>query len=157
MAQINAESIAHSLDKPRPNGKGFMACCPAHDDKNPSLSISETENGKILVKCFAGCSQEAVISELKSRALWPASNFTPQQKQQYHRVKTRSQLIKSLQYELFVLTQAIRSRVCDETLSRDKKFKDARPEFKQLPAEFWDREILAAKRIKKIVGDLYGC
>jgi Protein of unknown function (DUF3631) len=36
------------------DGKGFRAKCPAHADRNPSLSVRET-NGKILMKCFAGC------------------------------------------------------------------------------------------------------
>ena len=42
-----------------------MCRCPAHDDNNPSLHVSEGANGKVLVKCHAGCSQEAVINTLK--------------------------------------------------------------------------------------------
>ncbi len=41
---------------------GYSACCPAHDDSNPSLSISEGIDGKILLKCFAGCSIEDVCA-----------------------------------------------------------------------------------------------
>ena len=40
-----------------------MALCPAHDDKNPSLSIAE-RNQKILLHCHAGCSIEAVLAKL---------------------------------------------------------------------------------------------
>lgn len=47
--------------------------CPAHDDEHPSLSVSES-NGKILVKCHAGCSQDLVISALKKKGLWPSGN-----------------------------------------------------------------------------------
>ena len=39
-----------------------MACCPAHDDKSPSLSIRELDDGRILIHCFAGCSVEEVLS-----------------------------------------------------------------------------------------------
>ena len=39
-----------------------MCRCPAHDDNTPSLHVSEGANGKVLVKCHAGCSQEAVIN-----------------------------------------------------------------------------------------------
>ena len=46
-----------------------MCRCPAHDDTNPSLHVTE-KNGKVLVKCFAGCSQEAVVEALKQRDLW---------------------------------------------------------------------------------------
>ncbi|MDD2901551.1 MAG: AAA family ATPase [Syntrophales bacterium] len=47
--------------------------CPAHDDKTPSLSISQS-NGRVLVKCFGGCSQAAVIDALQARDLWPSTN-----------------------------------------------------------------------------------
>jgi hypothetical protein len=40
-----------------------MARCPAHADKNPSLSLTERD-GKILLKCFAGCSSEVICAEL---------------------------------------------------------------------------------------------
>lgn len=44
------------LDKVKANGNGrWLACCPAHDDRSPSLAIRETDDGTILVKCFAGC------------------------------------------------------------------------------------------------------
>jgi len=39
----------------------YMACCPAHNDENPSLHLSETPDGRLLWHCFAGCSQEAVL------------------------------------------------------------------------------------------------
>ena len=48
-----------------------MARCPAHPDTTPSLSINETPAGKVLVKCFAGCSQAEVIAALRRRGLWP--------------------------------------------------------------------------------------
>ncbi len=43
---------------------GGIAKCPAHDDSSPSLSLSVAEDGKILAKCHAGCSQESVIEAL---------------------------------------------------------------------------------------------
>ena len=50
--RFSAEAIANALDG-RPSGEGWVACCPAHDDTTPSLSINETSAGKVLVKCFA--------------------------------------------------------------------------------------------------------
>ncbi|BCW94683.1 MAG: AAA family ATPase [Fimbriimonadales bacterium] len=41
-----------------------QAHCPCHDDRNPSLSITEKPDGTLLVKCFAGCEQEALWREL---------------------------------------------------------------------------------------------
>ena len=46
-----------------------MVPCPAHDDRNPSLSVDE-KDGKLLLKCFAGCDQRDVVSALRDRGLW---------------------------------------------------------------------------------------
>ena len=43
--------------------------CPAHEDRHASLSCKEID-GKILVKCFTGCSQDDVINELVNKGLW---------------------------------------------------------------------------------------
>src|SRR5262249_1630768 len=55
------------------NESSGMCRCPAHDDRSPSLHVSVSGSGKVLVKCHAGCSQERVIEALKSRRLWPES------------------------------------------------------------------------------------
>lgn len=46
--------------------------CPAHADRTPSLHVKEAKSGRLLVKCFAGCSQTKVIDDLTSRGLWPS-------------------------------------------------------------------------------------
>ena len=35
--------------------KGWVGCCPAHEDRKPSLSIGVKANGDALLNCFAGC------------------------------------------------------------------------------------------------------
>jgi putative DNA primase/helicase len=47
-----------------------MACCPAHHDRNPSLSICDADGGKVLIRCHAGCKQEDVIKVLRQFGLW---------------------------------------------------------------------------------------
>ncbi len=66
---MKAETIAKALGG-RKAGGGWMARCPAHDDREPSLSIRDADNGKVLVRCHAGCDQEGVIADLRSRGLW---------------------------------------------------------------------------------------
>jgi hypothetical protein len=66
---MNAETIATALGG-RKAGRGWMACCPTHDDREPSLSIRDADDGKVLVHCHAGCDQERVIAILRSRGLW---------------------------------------------------------------------------------------
>ncbi len=60
---MNAETIRSRLQGARRSGGGWVARCPAHTDRNPSLSIRE-ESGRILVHCFAGCSVEAICAAL---------------------------------------------------------------------------------------------
>jgi putative DNA primase/helicase len=50
-------------------GSYGLARCPAHEDRSPSLSVTERA-GKLLVRCHTGCAQLAVIDALKKRGLW---------------------------------------------------------------------------------------
>jgi AAA domain/Homeodomain-like domain len=60
---MNVEAMLSRLLGVRRNGSGWRALCPAHADKNPSLSI-DVRGGRILVHCHAGCSQGAVLAAL---------------------------------------------------------------------------------------------
>ena len=42
-------------------GDGWLARCPAHEDRRQSLSIGAGEAGKILVRCHAGCSAQSIV------------------------------------------------------------------------------------------------
>lgn len=72
---ITIEQIAHRLHGRR-SGTGYIAKCPAHDDKVPSLSLRILD-GTFLVHCHAGCDQRKVISALESIGLWPRIERTP--------------------------------------------------------------------------------
>ena len=64
------ESIAAATDAKPKAGGGYMGHCPAHDDRTPSLSIDLGENGRPVVKCWSGCSQESVLDALRVKGLW---------------------------------------------------------------------------------------
>ena len=40
----------------------YVSRCPAHDDRSPSLSIKDGDDGRVLIHCFAGCETEDVLS-----------------------------------------------------------------------------------------------
>ena len=66
---MTAEILARVLGGRR-TGNHWMAPCPTHEDREPSLSIRDSDNGKVLVHCHAGCDQSLVIGELRSRGMW---------------------------------------------------------------------------------------
>ena len=68
---MTADTLAKALGGRRAGG-GWMARCPAHDDRDPSLSIRDGANGQVLVRCHAGCGQRQVIAALRTHGLWPA-------------------------------------------------------------------------------------
>ncbi len=53
-------SLLSKVKRTKPDS--WLACCPAHDDKSPSLSIRETVDGRVLVHCFAGCAVHEIVS-----------------------------------------------------------------------------------------------
>ena len=65
---IDVSYIAKSLGKAKRYRDGYMCCCPAHNDRNPSLSITY-KDGKLLLKCFAGCEFQDVLQEIKNLGL----------------------------------------------------------------------------------------
>ena len=58
------ETLLSKLPDAKKASKGWLVCCPAHDDQRASLSVSEGEDGRALVKCHAGCSAQEVVSAL---------------------------------------------------------------------------------------------
>jgi DNA primase len=69
---MTAETIARALGGHRA-GATWMARCPVHEDRSPSLSISAGKDGKVLVRCHAGCDQRDLIAALRKRGLWQAT------------------------------------------------------------------------------------
>jgi hypothetical protein len=66
---MTAEEVAKVLGGQKA-GAVWMARCPAHDDRNPSLAIANARNGNVLVHCHAGCDQRNVIAALQARGAW---------------------------------------------------------------------------------------
>lgn len=71
MDQLNR--VLSRLERVRKAGGVFWALCPAHDDHHPSLNITETNEGKILLKCWTGCTAQEVVDSigLELRDLFP--------------------------------------------------------------------------------------
>lgn len=61
---IVLEALRHLGLEPKPCGSGWSCRCPGHDDRKPSLTIKEGDDGRALLYCHARCATEAVVAEL---------------------------------------------------------------------------------------------
>ncbi|MEQ9453829.1 MAG: DUF3987 domain-containing protein [Phycisphaeraceae bacterium] len=134
------EALNQHNCRPKRSGKGYKAHCPAHNDKNPSLSITEGDDGKVLIKCHAGCKTEDVVAELglQMSDLYAASKFpdnkaTPQN-QKRRGFDSAEQAISSLEQQMGTVSQKwsysdADGRVLGYVLrwNRDNGKKDIRP------------------------------
>lgn len=61
---MNAAVLISKLEGVRQSGRSrWRAICPAHDSKHrtPTLAIRETEDGRTLIHCFAGCHVDSIV------------------------------------------------------------------------------------------------
>ncbi|SFF19639.1 phage/plasmid primase, P4 family [Nitrosomonas sp. Nm166] len=59
----NLDRLLNQLHKVKQTGRDqYIAICPSHADKHPSLAIRQPDDSKILIKCFAGCSAHEIVS-----------------------------------------------------------------------------------------------
>ena len=62
---MNIHNILNRLEKVKQTGVNqYVACCPAHEDKSPSLSVREVADNKILIHCFAECPINEILEAL---------------------------------------------------------------------------------------------
>lgn len=100
-------ALSGSLSSIRWSGeRAFTACCPAHEDGEPSLSVKLAEDGKCLTNCHAGCKFEAIAAATNI----PISDFFPPKEKKRGRKKateliTLADLAKAKHFEVPFLNE----------------------------------------------------
>ncbi len=62
---MDGNEFISRMDGVRQTAPGqWIAKCPGHDDNSPSLSVKETDDGTILIHCFAGCSAQQIVESV---------------------------------------------------------------------------------------------
>ncbi len=126
----NIDVLLNQLHKVKQTGHGqYIAQCPSHTDKNPSLAIRD-DNGKILLRCFAGCSAHEIVSSigLSLSDLFPKeSTYSKPKKNQF----PAANVLRCIQNEALIVVVAACNIANGLTLS----------------SEDLERLILAAARI----------
>src|SRR5579859_2670727 len=64
LSDTPVETVLTRLKGVRTSLHGWVACCPAHRDREPSLSIGLGEDGQILLNCFAGCTLDRIVEAM---------------------------------------------------------------------------------------------
>ena len=65
---MTLDEFVSRLENAKRSGAGWIAKCPAHDDNRASLGVSQGDNGKILVKCYANCEFSAILASMQLEA-----------------------------------------------------------------------------------------
>ncbi|MFD1040825.1 CHC2 zinc finger domain-containing protein [Pseudoxanthomonas kaohsiungensis] len=58
------QAVLDRLDGVRRAGRDWIALCPAHDDRSPSLAIASGDADVVLLHCFAGCAASDVVHSI---------------------------------------------------------------------------------------------
>lgn len=105
--------LLNKLKKVKGSKGRWVACCPAHVDRSPSLAITETDDGRILLKCFAGCSAQQVVEAvgMDLTDLFPNDNNLDRLKANHINKPVRrpfyaSDLLKIIQFEALLTSVA---------------------------------------------------
>ena len=103
------ENILSRLEKVKQRQPGqWSACCPAHADKGPSLSIRETTDGAVLLHCFAGCEVGSVVAAmgLELYDLFPPREVSPGAPKRTAKLLTAGQALELLASEAMLIAVA---------------------------------------------------
>jgi len=135
---MSVETFLSALDKVKRNGKvQWIACCPAHDDKSPSMTIAETDDGRVLVHCFAGCSVEEILGAvgMEFDVLYPPK---PERNEPFKPIAKpfmAYSVVEVLAFEALIVVTAARLIANGETLDSND----------------YQRLLLAAERMQGVV------
>jgi hypothetical protein len=117
----NIDNLLSRLDKVKSKGSGkWLALCPAHADKRPSLAIKLTDDDKILLKCWGACDVESIVSAIGLTL----SDLMPEKPQGYNRTRARvprfskTEMFDRLLHESIILSLAIRQLMSGKELSQ---------------------------------------
>ena len=103
------DDLLSRLDKVRKTGPGrWIARCPAHDDKSPSLSIRELEDGRILIHCHCGCSPADVLAAvgLEFSDLFPSDSRAIGHANPERRPFPAADVLRALNREVLIVAAA---------------------------------------------------
>lgn len=114
-----AEKLLPNVKKLKQTGQGrWVGCCPAHDDKHPSLTIRELDDSTLLIKCWSGCSAAEIVAAagLRMGDLFPERTDAPLAKAT-RRPFPAADVLRAVGFEALVVSAAAAALATGEPLS----------------------------------------
>ena len=116
---MSAATLLSRLEGVKQTGPGrWIARCPAHDDRRPSLAIRELQDGRVLVHCFAGCPIQDVLAAagLEMSALFPEQGAVDGAKRE-RRPFAATDVLRAVAHEAMIASIAVADIAAGKTLS----------------------------------------
>lgn len=118
VAVIALEKLINRLDRIKQTRQGhYLACCPAHQDKSPSLTIRELPDGRVLLHCFASCDVESVLAAVGLTF----SDLFPPRSIEHAKIERAPfyaiDVLRALSHEALVVAIAAETLRCGEALA----------------------------------------
>lgn len=121
------ERLLDRLEGVQRHGKGCRALCPACGGKSRKLSVTQGDDGRVLLHCFAGCAPHDVlgavgltVNDLFVRRI--EANMSPTQKRELREAARQAQwraALDALQLEIGVVHIAARQMAAGDWLEPD--------------------------------------
>lgn len=121
---MSVSELLDRLEKGRRTGLGrWIARCPAHNDRHPSLAVRELDGGVILLKCFAGCSAHEVVSAvgLDLSDLFPSREIGFGRGKPERRPFPATDILRCIAFEALVVMVAAKSLLAGSLSEVDRK------------------------------------
>jgi len=118
---MTADNLLSQLSRIKRTGVNrWLALCPAHPDKRPSLAVRELDDGRVLVKCFAGCSVQEVLDAvgLEFDALYPEKLISHCLHPERHPFNAKD-ILEVVGYEALIVSVAASTIARGESLVED--------------------------------------
>lgn len=115
---MSVDHLLSRLDKVKQTGAGrYLACCPAHEDRKPSLAVRELDDGRVLVHCFSGCAVHEVLDAvgLGMDALFPPREL-PGPVRRENRPFPAADVLRAVAFEALVVLAAGTAMLAGEPL-----------------------------------------
>ena len=103
---MSAEKLITRLERVKSTGqRKWLAICPGHADRSPSLSIKETPDGRVLIYCFAGCGAASILDSVGLRF---EDLYAPQGEHRLPRISrpwSPSDILQAAAFEILIAYQ----------------------------------------------------